>query len=197
MGISMKKILLLAVILAAAVCIGCVQKDPVPEPVEEDGGVTNNSSYDAPKVIESTFITAFQCDFSGIPLLEEDTYLSGRNYQLEAVFRDGAVKGYYRSYDRYGERTDVKFAASHYFLKDLQAIVAKHDLAQYNGMDVFVSGLPEMYGAYLRIDYASEERIYASDNQNGFLPLAAMEELETLFRQQLPDIPASDDVTEG
>lgn len=192
----MKKILLVAVILAAAVCIGCVQKEPVPEPVEEDGGVRNNTSYDAPKVIESTFITAFQCDFSGIPLLEEDSYLSGRNYQLEAVFRDGAVKGYYRSYDRYGERTDVKFAASHYFLKDLQEIVTKYDLAQYNGMDISVSGLPEMYGAYLQIDYASEERIYASDNQNCFLPVVALEELEMLFHQQIPDFPVSDDAGE-
>lgn len=189
----MKKFLIFALFLAAALCIGCSQKKPPPEPIEEDGGVTNNNSYDAPKVIESTFITSFQCDFSAMPLLEEDTYLSGRNYQLEAVFKDGAVKGYYRSYDRYGERTDIKFAASHYFLKDLQEIVAKHDLAQYNGLDISVSGLPEMYGAYLQIDYASQERIYASDNQSCFLPLAAMEELEAFFHQQLPTVPASDD----
>lgn len=191
----MKKILLAAVILAAVVSIGCARKDPVPEPMEEDGGVTDNSNYDAPKVIESTFITNFQCDFSGIPLSEEDTYLSGRNYQLEAMFRDGAVKGYYRSYDRYGERTDIKFAASHDFLNDLQKIVAKYDLAQYNGLSITVSGLPEMYGAYLKINYASQEQIYASDNQNCFLPLEAMEELENFFRQQLP--PVSDDVAEN
>lgn len=188
----MKKYLLLFLLLAAAFCISCGRN--VQKPVEEDGGIQDNSDADAPKSIASDFITNFQCEFSAMAMMEEDTALSGKNYRLEAVFRDGAVKGYYRSYDRFGERTDIKFAASHYFLKDLQKIVAKYDLAQYNGRNITVSGLPEMYGAYLRIGYASQEQIYASDNQDCFLPLEAMEELESFFRQQLPS--ASDDVAE-
>lgn len=190
----MKKNLLLLLLLAVAFCIGCNHKEPMDEPVEEDGGVQDNSSYDAPKTIESTLIISFRCEFSAMDIMEEDSYLSGSTYLLEARLPDGAVKGRYSSSGKQEE--DTLFAASHSFMYKLQEVVSKYDLAQYNGTDISVSGLPEMYGASLRIVYASGERISASNNQDCFLPLAAMEELETLFRQQLPNVPASDDVTE-
>ena len=190
----MKKHLLLLLLLAVVLCIGCSPKEITEEPVEEDGGVRDNSDPDAPKVIESDFIISFQCEFSALDRMEEDTYLSGKNYRLEARLKDGAVKGHYYPYGTHDE--DILFAADHSFLYKLQEVVSEYDLAQYNGMDISVSGLPEMYGASLQIVYASGERISASDNQDCFLPLAAMEELESLFRQQLPKPPASDDATE-
>ena len=53
-----------------------------------------------------------------------------------------------------------------------------------------------MYGVSLQIVYASGERISASNNQDCFLPLEAMEELEALFRQQLPKSPVAVDAAE-
>lgn len=190
----MKKHLLLLLLLAVVLCIGCSPKEITEEPMEEDGVVRDNSDPDAPKVIESDLIIHFLCEFSALDRMEEDTYLSGKNYRLEARLKDGAVKGHYSPYGNHGE--DILFAADHSFMYKLQEVVSEYDLAQYNGMDVSVSGLPEMYGASLQIVYASGECISASDNQDCFLPLAAMEELESLFRQQLPKPPASDDATE-
>ena len=191
----MKKYLFLMLLLLAVFCIGCTQKKTTEEPME-DGGVRNDTSYDAPKVIESNLIISFQCEFSALAIPEEDTYLSGKNYQLEAVLRDGAVKGRYHSYGRYNEREDGNFAADHSYMYRLQEIVAKYDFAQYNGTSITVSGLPEMYGVSLQIVYASGERIDASNNQECFLPVAAMEELEMLFWQELPAVSVSDNVTE-
>ena len=190
----MKKSILFLLVLAAIgiISVGCTQK----EPAEEDGVVRDNSDPDAAKVIESDFIISFQCEFSALDRMEEDTYLSGKAYRLEARLKDGAVKGNYHSYGGDDAEKEFLFAADHSFLYKLQDVVAKYDLAQYNGTDLFVSGLPEMYGASLRIVYASGERISASDNQDCFLPLEAMEELESLFRQQLPKPPASDDAAE-
>ena len=192
----MKKYLFLILLLTAVFCIGCTQKKIAEEPVEEDGGVRNDTSYDAPKVIESNLIISFQCEFSALAIPEEDTYLSGKNYQLEAVLRDGAVKGNYHSYGRYNEREDGNFAADHSFMYRLQEIVAKYDFAQYNGTSITVNGLPEMYGLSLQIVYASGERIDASNNQECLLPVAALEELEMLFRQELPAVSGSDNMTE-
>ena len=78
----------------------------------------------------------------------------------------------------------------------LQEVVEKYDFAQYNGTSITVSGLPEMYGISIQIVYASGERINISNNQECFLPLEAMEELEMLFRQELPVVSVSDNVTE-
>lgn len=188
----MKKSILFLLVLAAIgiISVGCTQK----EPAEEDGVVRDNSDPDAAKVIESDFIISFQCEFSALDRMEEDTYLSGKTYRLEARLKDGAVKGHY--YPCGTREEDILFAADHSFLYKLQDVVAKYDLAQYNGMDISVSGLPEMYGASLQIVYATGERISASDNQDCFLPLAAMEELESLFRQKLPKPPASNDGVE-
>ena len=192
----MKRILFMVVLLIVVFFIGCGWKESVEEPAEEDGGVRNDSSYDAPKVIESNLIIAFQCEFSALALSEDDTYLSGKNYQLEARLKDGAVKGRYHSYGRYDEGEDAIFAADHSFMHKVQEIVAKYDFAQYNGTSITVSGLPEMYGVSLQIVYASGERIDAGNNQECFLPVAAIEELEMLFRQELPAVSVSNNVTE-
>ncbi|MBR3910245.1 MAG: hypothetical protein IKJ54_02990 [Anaerotignum sp.] len=74
----MKKHLLLLLLLAVVLCIGCSPKEITEEPMEEDGVVRDNSDPDAPKVIESDFIISFQCEFSALDRMEEDTYLSGK-----------------------------------------------------------------------------------------------------------------------
>lgn len=181
----MNKIVLIALILALAVSNSCMDKEYItpayqyPE-IEEDGGTTNRTDPNAPKVIESTEITSFTCIFSTLDLAEE-TELGNCKYMLEASVKDKIVIG---KYTRYGETEDRNFETDSYFMIELQKIVAKYNFAKHNGLSVTVHGLPDMYGAELHIMYASGETIYASDNQSCFLSFEAMEDLVNLFSKQ-------------
>ena len=192
----MKRMFWIAALLIVAVAVvltGCARRTPS-EVVDADGGVQNDTSYDAPKTIASTQIIAFSCAFSGFTMDEKDTRLAGRAYQLEAKLENGAVKGSYHAYTRFdGEKGT--FRESHRFMDALQKVVAEHDLAQHNGLSYRVSGLPEGYGALLTVDYASGEHIYASDNQNCFLSIDAMEALEALFYAQIEPYPTPLDLS--
>ena len=46
-----------------------------------------------------------------------------------------------------------------------------------------MAGIPNEYGAQLKVQYASGESIYANDNQDNFLTLEAMNELLKLFER--------------
>jgi|GEM_PF-6424180 len=72
------------------------------------------------------------------------------------------------------------------FMKKLQKIVKKYDFAQYNGIDRETHGLPDDFGVSFSVEYASGEKIYASDNQNVFMPLKLTEELAALFMCYAP-----------
>ena len=67
------------------------------------------------------------------------------------------------------------------YFDELQQIVEKYDLAQYNGQFYTVSGLPPDYGVKLEILYDSGEKIRCSNNQSCFLSIEVMEELVSLF----------------
>lgn len=192
----MKRMFWIAALLIVAVAVvltGCARRTPS-EVVEADGGVQNDTSYDAPKTIESTQIIAFSCEFSGFTMDEKDTRLAGQAFQLEAKLENGAVKGSYHAYTRYdGEKKP--FRASHSFMDALQKVVAEHDLAQHNGLSYRVSGLPEGYGATLSVTYASGESIHASNNQSCFLSIDAMEALEALFYAQIEPYPTPLDLS--
>lgn len=188
----MKPLFIPLLILIAAMLLtlyGCHEREPIIDPESEpepevDGGVQNDSSYDAPKSIASSMIIAFDCEFSGFPMMKEDTPLANHAYHLEARLPNGAVKGTYAVRTSY-DHEKLFFNADHSFMRELQKVVDAYDLAQYNGLSHHVSGLPDMYGAHLHIVYASGESIYASDNQDCFLPIAALEDLERLFRRYI------------
>ena len=148
-----------------------------------DGGVkTYNSGEDSPKVIESTEIVSFKCEFSLIAAaLEEENELSGRIYKLSAVLEDATVKSKIKWRNRAGAGEEHDFTADASFMESLQEIVSKYNFVQYNGYISKVSGLPDMYGAKLDIKYASGESIYAYNNQDCFISLDAMNELVELF----------------
>ena len=148
-----------------------------------DGGVkTYNSGEDSPKVIESTEIVSFECEFSLIAaVFEEESELSGRIYKLSAVLEDVTVKSKIKWRDRAGAGEEHDFTTDASFMTNLQEIVSKYNFVQYNGYISKVSGLPHMYGAKLDIKYASGESIYAHDNQDCFISLDAMNELVELF----------------
>ena len=159
---------------------GCSLSVPEAEP---DGGVTKlNTGADSPKVIESTEIVDFQCEFSLVAaVLEEESELDGRVYKLQAVFDGENTNCKIKWHDRYGEGETREFMTDASFMTKLQEIVAKYDFAQHNGYSHHVSGLPDMYGATLDIKYASGESIYAYDNQDCFILFGAMKDLVELF----------------
>ena len=144
-----------------------------------DGGATDNSDTNAPKSIESTQIISFDCRFSTMDI-DKPGKLGNHIYQLHAKLENGAVQGMYLVRDT-GETHS--FRVSQKFLGEVQNLVAIYSLAQYNGHDYTVAGLPDEYGAQLDVRYAFCESIYASDNQDNFLPLEAMKELLDLFER--------------
>ena len=148
-----------------------------------DGGVkTYNNGEDSPKVIESTEIVSFDCEFSFISaVFNEESELAGKVYKMNAVLDNDKVKVKIDLHDRNGAGNKAEFETDSSFMAKLQKIVSKYDLAKHNGYTHHVSGLPDMYGEQIDIKYASGESIYAHDNQDGFLPMEAMEELIELF----------------
>ena len=171
-------LLFIVVLLVAAIMSGCIGK---PQNTDEiDGGVIIDDGVDAPKTITSTQIVSFACEFSTLTLMEE-TALGNEVYTLEAVLDENGVMGSCETRET-GKRT---FEAEASFMEQLQQIVAQYDLAQFNGNVYKVSGLPDQFGAYLNVIYESEEQIYASNNQDCFLPLAGMEDLWNLFFRQI------------
>lgn len=178
----MKKIywlLILILVIISLLLAGC-PKDPTSQ-VEEDGSVRQQTDPNAPKTITSKEIVSFHCAFSAVAMLEEDTHLAGRSYRLEVTVENDRILATYHVHDRYCAGQDFSFEADPAWLAQLQEIVTKYDFAQHNGYYCSVSGLPDQYGAELRIRYVSGETITASDNQNCFLPVKALEELESLF----------------
>ncbi len=177
----MSKILISIILFMTMGFSGC--KTPIPETVEDDGGVKKYSSgEDAPKTVQSTEITGFECEFSLIAaVLEEESELDGRVYSLSAVLENETVRCKIKWYDRLGGGDTDEFLADASFMDKLQKIVSKYDFAQHNGYSSIVSGLPDMYGAMLDIRYKSGESIYACDNQDCFISFEAMDELIKLF----------------
>ena len=139
-----------------------------------DGGVRHyQSGEDAPKVITSTEITEFRCEFSLYANAEPGALGNGK-YFCSAVLEGDSVLCSIRWHDR-------TFTADRSFMEQLQALVSAHNLSQHNGYSYSVSGLPDMYGAMLDVRYASGESIYAYNNQDVFLAYEALEDLFVLF----------------
>ena len=167
------------------IVVGC-QKTSEQDTDDIDGGVRINTSYDAPKEIESTEIHSFYCEFSNLTMMNEDTFLKNKVYQLEACIKDGIVQGSYKIYGG-GESQEESFVTEARFLDEIQKIIEVHNLAENNGLSYMVSGLPDQFGAVLKVEYESGESIYASHNQDNFIPMGAMEALDFLFRKQFEE----------
>lgn len=141
------------------------------EPTGElDGAVKNKTDSNAPKVIFSTSVTAFECRFSTLYAEAED--IEKGIFTFKAVLKDGSA---FISNRKKTVKADVDF------MTRLQEIIAKYNLATYNGTNYFVSGISDEYGAKISVLYDSGEEIYAADNQDCFLPVGAMSELIELF----------------
>ena len=184
-GVKMSRMILSLILLMTMGFSGCGL--PGRNTDDIDGGVvTNNSGDDSPKVIESTEIISYDCEFSFISaVFDEENEFVGKVYKLTAVLEDNTVKAKIDWHGRDGSGDISEFETDSSFMTKLQEIVSKYDLAKHNGYTHHVSGLPNMYGEQIDIKYASGESIYAHDNQDGFLPTDAMEELINLFLKQI------------
>ena len=146
-----------------------------------DGGVRHyQSGEDAPKVITSTEITEFRCEFSLYADAEPGALGNGK-YFCSAVSDGDGVLCSFRRRNRTGQEDERTFTADRSFMEQLQALISAHNLSQHNGYSYSVSGLPDMYGAMLDVRYASGESIYAYNNQDVFLAYEALEDLFVLF----------------
>ena len=149
--------------------------------VEIDGGTRIRHDTDAPKVIESRELTRFSCRFSALSLMEEDTQLLRGVYAFSASRGEDGVSCTVDCNNPKvlgGERREVR---TEEFLAELEQLVRKHNVAQYNGSYYKVSGLPDFYGATVDAEYASGETLYCYNNQDPFLPAEMIRELCCLF----------------
>ena len=144
--------------------------------VEVDGGLTDHSDRNAPKVISCTKPVYFKCIVSTLALADAEECEQGV-FTFTARLENGVVVA---SNESRAEGFD--FTAPPTFMDELQSIVAHYDLAQFNGTSVHVSGLPDMYGAYLMVVYENGESIFANDNQDCFIPSDAIALMLTLFK---------------
>ena len=146
-----------------------------------DGGKYSVVDTTVPKSIRCRRITSFFCTFSTVAYLDSPEAPPAGIYRLEARRTEKTADCRYSFRPRDGSCTDTIFTADRSFLDDLSGIVGKRKLVQFNGTHTTVSGLPDFYGAELLICYASGESISASDNEDCFLPPAALTDFVRAF----------------
>ncbi len=167
-----------ACILLAVLVFAVKERRSSRDTDEVDGGVRQEIVEDAPKVIVSAEPISFCAVISTLSLTDER--LPRSVYELEATLKEGKVYGSYKSRIKDGK---VDFEAEATFMNELHSVILRHDLAQNNGYSYRVSGLPDMYGSTLSVEYASGESLYFSNNQSMIIPLEAAIEFIMLFEE--------------
>ena len=158
----MKKYLLISFILLLTCLTGCKNKnDEVVKKNEEEpvcGGVTNNTDYNAPKVINSDKLVKFSVGF-----YHEDKFdsSSGR-YYIFVLEPDTDGKIILKdSYNGDG------FEVSEPVLDGTQEIIKKYDLAKANGVNKITAGLPpEFEECDFYAEYDNGECIRFAENSD-------------------------------
>lgn len=158
----MKKYLLISFILLLTCLTGCKNKnDEVVKKNEEEpvcGGVTNNTDYNAPKVINSDKLVKFSVGF-----YHEDKFdsSSGR-YFIFVLETDTDGKIILKdSYNGDG------FEVSESVLDGTQEIIKKYDLAKANGVNKITAGLPpEFEECDFYAEYDNGECIRFAENSD-------------------------------
>lgn len=145
-----------------------------------DGGVTRRHNYDAPKVILSTEIVALDTNFFLLDW-EEGGYSRGGRHWAFSVRREG--EGFLLTVRPRGKEARA-VTVNEAFLREVHAVILKHDLPRRNGFDEVTSGLPVEYSSCsLSADYASGERLYF--RKDGEPDAAWAQELKSLFLREL------------
>ena len=153
------------------------RKDQVPEEEIVDGGTIDRSNHSAAKAISCTEIIAFECTASTLDLADEDVFRDV--FTFTARLAEDKVEAGYKC-----RKEQHCFTASAGFMDKLQELVTVYGFAKHNGINVCVSGLPDMYGAYLYVEYKNGECISANHNQDSFISYEAVCDLMALFKKQ-------------
>ena len=132
---------------------------------------------DLPKKILSAEITRFKYSATGqfivsAVMCEDD--------DIEIVFKRCDQES------REWARSEYKAHGSS-FMKKLQEIIEKYDLAEDNGHYVNIAGLPPRYGGELSVLYKSGERIFRHNNQSEIISEAASNEILKAFTEAIPE----------
>lgn len=159
----MKKIIVLAMCFMMIGLFGCkkndtgvVKQDNSEEP--ECGGVTNNTNYDAPKVINSDNLVKLSVGF-----YHEDKFdtSNGRYYTFDLESDSNGKIILKDSRDGEGVKVDKSV------LVGAQAIIKKYDLAKANGVNKITAGLPPEYEECdFLAEYDSGESIRFAQNSD-------------------------------
>lgn len=166
----MKNMIIMIIISTLLTYIGCsnqqegsdvmqfLTKNPSNNEDIPCGGTTNNSDYNAPKVINSNTITKFKVGF----FHEGEFDSSGDRYFTFEIAPDENGKLILKdSYDDPGMEVDQSV------LDGVQAIIKEYNLASLNGIDRHTAGLPpEFETCYLNVVYDSGEQINYSENSD-------------------------------
>ena len=148
-----------------------------------DGGTHIKRNENLPKTIQSTEITNFEVEFSLTCFIDSNDPDKDWNghFLLSCKLQDGKVCCRYCHTKRYEGNLDFTFEAQPDFLTELEKIVREEDIAKFNGYSSITSGLPDMFGSSVSVDYASGEYIYTCDNQDIHLPLTFLRKCKALF----------------
>lgn len=159
----MKKIIVLAMCFMMIGLFGCGKKDTdvlnrknTEEPV--CGGVTNNTDYDAPKVINSDNLVKLSMGF-----YHEDRFDSSNGRYYTFILESDSDGKIFLKDSRAGEGFEVEKSV----LVGAQAIIKKYDLAKANGVNKITAGLPPEYEECdFSAEYDSGERISFAENSD-------------------------------
>ncbi|MDD4797204.1 MAG: hypothetical protein PHO66_05505 [Eubacteriales bacterium] len=138
-------------------------------PEDLPGGRRDRTNPDAPKTIVSKDLLSFVYEgaLSGY---------DGCHFSL-ARHDDGALCTGWGQRD--GVVFNLEFMAALSSLDALQAVIDEYGLANVNGINIQVNGLPPYLGDFLVARYASGEEIFATNNQS---PLIRQDARLALFR---------------
>ena len=159
----MKKIIVLVMCFMMIGLFGCGKKDTdvlnqknTEEPV--CGGVTNNTDYDAPKVITSDNLVKLSMGF-----YHEDRFDSSNGRYYTFILESDSDGKILLKDSRAGEGFEVEKSV----LVGAQAIIKKYDLAKANGVNKITAGLPPEYEECdFSAEYDSGERISFAENSD-------------------------------
>lgn len=187
----MKQLLVFVLVLTMLFLPGCARNsDEVSESeMVQDGYTDVMNDLNAPKTVDSEEIVFFQCCFSTLSLVEcED--LGNSVYTMKAELSGEVVNCQYHSST---DNIDVSYETDASFMEKIQSVVSEYDLAQYNGICTETKGLPDMYGAELKIVYDSGESISAYNNDDNYLSIITMNALKDMFYKEA-GLPEQEDI---
>lgn len=176
------KAAVIPILALALITTGCGDKKTDDPWIDPPGSSYDYTDPDAPKTIESKEIISFEYEFPAADLNEQkdrDIPYEICTFTLTRETDNAICAGHSSGYA--DEVFDFEFSVPLSTLDDLQVIVDRHDLAQVNGIDKGIQGIPPFYATHLSVKYASGESIYASDNSAHVLPLDATAELYDFF----------------